>query len=283
MKTADAYRHCLKIATSHYENFPVASVLLPREQRLAVAAIYAFARQADDYADEPLPAAPPGGEAQLRLRLLDYWESCLDKHVEHPVFIALQDAIRRHYIPVQWLRDLISAFKQDVTVHRYETFEELRSYCSRSADPIGRLVLRLFDKDSVLAVAESDAICTALQLANFWQDLGQDITVRDRLYLPLEDCRRFGVGEADLKALRFNPATRNLMEFQVERTRRLFEKGRPLAARCGGRLGLNLRLVMAGGLAICDKIEELGFDTLNQRPKLGKKDWSKMTQKLFTR
>jgi squalene synthase HpnC len=276
LETSEAYRHCLKVASSHYENFPVASLLLPKPQRLAAAAIYAFARQADDYADEPLPGAPAGNEAALRLKLLDYWEACLDRQVHHPVFIALQDSIQRYHIPVQRFRDLISAFKQDATVTRYETFDEVLAYCRRSADPVGRLILRLFNKDDARSVEESDAICTALQLANFWQDLGQDLRQRNRLYLPLEDCRAFGVSEEDLLAGHATTAFRGLMAWQIGRTRRLFARGEDLPGRIGGRLGLNLKLVRAGGLAICDKVRDLGYDTLVERPKLGKRDWMRL-------
>ena len=284
MNLDEAYSRCLSMAAGHYENFPVASWLVPGRQRGAVAAIYAFARTADDFADEPLealglegrPGGAPGGKAEerLRLKLLKDWEAKLDQPAREPVFLALHDAIRRFAIPKQLLRDLVSAFRQDVVKRRYRDFDEVLDYCRRSANPVGRLVLRLFDRDDERSVRESDHICTALQLANFWQDLGQDASGRDRLYLPLDEMKAHGVRVEDPGRLRFSPGLGRLVALQVERTRGMFRQGADLARRAPGRLGMELRLTWLGGMQVLRKVEAQGFDTLSRRPRLGKGDWA---------
>lgn len=263
----DAYAHCRRKAFGHYENFPVASLLLPPQARDGVAAVYAFARAADDFADEP-EFAP----AKRRIGLLKGWAAKLDRKPELPEFVALQDACRRYKIPRQLLKDLIRAFTQDCLKPRYKNFAEVLGYCRNSANPVGRLVLRICDRDDAVAVAESDAICTALQLANFWQDIASDAQIRDRIYLPADDMKRFGVGDADLKAGRFSPALRELVRFQVNRCESYFAAGEGLPARLGGRLGAEIRLTLLGGRRILEKIRAQGYDTLAKRPKLGKAD-----------
>lgn len=266
---ADAYGQCLDLARDHYENFPTASVLLRPRLRPAVAAIYAFARTADDYADEP-------EHEGRRLELLEAWERRLDEALdgrpEGPVFTALADSVRRFELPVQPLRDLLDAFRQDCTVRRYRSFDELLDYCSRSANPVGRLVLALHGQAGEESLRQSDATCTGLQLANFWQDVAVDLD-KDRVYLPLEDLHRFDLSEDELFARRATAPFRELLGFQVERTRRVFAPGWPLIARTGGRLGLWLRLVWGGGHRVLDRIERSGCDVFARRPKLGRGDW----------
>jgi phytoene synthase len=260
-----AYAHCRRAAFGHYENFPVASLLLPAQARDAVAAVYAFARRADDFADEP-------EFASRRLKLLSDWQANLDKKPVLPEFIALQDAIRRHQIPKQLLKDLISAFKQDCVKPSYAGFSQVLDYCRRSANPIGRLVLRICGRDGALELEESDQICTALQLANFWQDLASDASVRKRIYLPQDEMKRFGVEAAELEAGRCTEALRKLLRFQVERTEAYFARGEGLPVRLGGRLGAEIRLTLLGGRRILEKIRSQGYDTLLRRPKLGLAD-----------
>jgi squalene synthase HpnC len=265
-----AHRSCLERARDHYENFPTASRLLKAEIRPAVAAIYAFAREADDFADEPEFEG-------RRLELLDSWERALDEAVdgrpEGAVFVALRDAIERHRLPVQPLRDLLDAFRQDVTVSRYESFEEVLDYCTRSANPVGRLVLALHGERSEARLQQSDAVCTGLQLTNFWQDVAVDLD-KDRVYLPLEDLRRFELSEEKLFGRAALPAFRRLLAFQLERTRRVFAPGWPLVSERRGRLGLWLRLVWGGGHRVIERLERSGCDPFEHRPRLGARDWA---------
>jgi squalene synthase HpnC len=268
MDTRAAYQHCLALAQQHYENFPVASRLLRQDRRLAVAAIYAFARQADDYADEP-----QHGPAERRLALLDAWEAKLGAPGEDPVFIALHDACQRFSIPRGLLTDLLNAFRQDVRMSRYPDFGAVLGYCRLSANPVGRLVLAIHGRQGAQLEAMSDSICTGLQLANFWQDLRSDASARGRIYLPQDEMARSGVAEADLAAPVASPALRQLMRAQVERTRGIFAQGQGLPGQLGGLLGLEIRLTLLGGQAILDAIESQGFDSLRARPKLGKARW----------
>lgn len=258
----------------HYENFPVASILLPSRLRPAVEAIYAFARSADDIADEGdmAPAERQAGLARYGdlLRCIERGEP-----TGEPMFERLAAAIARHGLPLQSFHDLLSAFSQDVVTTRYNTYQELRAYCARSANPVGLLMLTLYGQADARSVAESDAICTALQLINFWQDVAIDWD-KGRIYIPLEDMRRFGVDEADIAAGDAGPAFRALMAFEVARARELMLSGAPLARRLPGRIGWELRLVVAGGLRILDRIERAGYDVFRNRPVLGKRDWLAM-------
>ncbi len=272
---AAAYAHCERAARDHYENFPVASLLLPKGKRRHVAAIYAFARQADDFADE---AAYDG----RRLELLEQWRRGLNEAAagiaEHPVFIALADTLFSQKLPVDLLRDLLRAFVQDVTVRGYETFDDLLSYCRLSANPIGRLVLLLFGHDEELLLVKSDAICTALQLANFWQDVSLDLD-KGRCYIPREDLTRFRCSVKDLARRNVTAPFVEVMRFEVARTRSLFLRGAGLPAEVGGRLGFELKLVVSGGLRILDKIEEAGCDVFSRRPSLTAPDWGRLLVK----
>ncbi len=264
-----AYAYCKAITVGHYENFPVASILLPRRLRGAVMAIYAFARTADDFADE---AQFEG----VRLTRLDEWQKMLeDHHPTHPIFIALQDARSRHKIPKQLLIDLVTAFKMDCAKSRYEKFDEILFYCRHSANPVGRLMLSLFGEDSPENLRLSDFICTALQITNFWQDVAVDLK-KNRIYLPAEDLKKFGVSEADLFSQQNKDAFKNLLKFQVDRAEDYFNRGRELGLRLSGRLGIEIRLTVLTGMTILKKLRAVDFDVFNNRPKLEKKDFIKL-------
>ncbi len=264
-----SFRYCENLAYGHYENFPVASFLIPREKRRHIAAIYAFARTADDFADEP------GLNERERMRRLIDWEKeledCYAGLARREIFNALKETIREYDIPRDLFMRLLKAFKSDVVTRRHATFHDLLRYCTDSANPVGRLVLLLFGYREAKLFEWSDHICTALQLANFWQDVTVDLD-KDRVYLPLEDLRRFGVSEQQLLSRSFTPAFRNLLEFQVTRTREYFEKGKPLLESVGRNLRLELRLTWRGGMEILRKIENAGYDVLKERPRLSKKD-----------
>lgn len=257
-----AFEYCEKITRAHYENFPVASRFIPASKRPYVAAIYAFARTADDFADEgDIPA-------QERLSKLDDWEEKLDRCCEgeasDPIFIALAETVSRCGIPKKPLADLVTAFRMDVTRSRFSTFHELLDYCTHSADPVGRLVLYIFSSATDRTMGFSDNICTALQLANFWQDVSVDWK-KGRLYLPLEDLQRFGYTENDLAMGIYDERFRNLLKYQVDRTKRYFESGRPLLAEAPNDLKFELRLTWFGGQTILNKIEQAEYDVLNRR------------------
>jgi len=271
-QTDVSYAHCEKVARDHYENFPVASLLLPKDKRKHVAVIYAFARQADDFADE---AAYEGRRAEL----LKDWRRQLDLAAagtaDHPIFIALAETLATHRLPVQLLHDLISAFEQDVRLASYETFDDVLDYCRLSANPVGRLLLHLFDRREESLMSRSDAICTALQLANFWQDVAVDLD-KGRCYIPRQDMARFQVSAQDLARRAVTPAFVELMRFQVGRTRAMFAEGSTLPAEVGGRLGVELKLVVLGGQRVLELIEKAGFDIFTRRPKLTTHDWGRL-------
>jgi squalene synthase HpnC len=255
----------------HYENFPVASRLVPTRLRPAVQAIYRFARAADDIADEG--DAPPGS----RLAALETFSRALEaiERGETPAlapFPALAAAIRAHDLPLEPFHDLLSAFSQDVTTTRYATFADVADYCNRSANPVGRLMLALFRARSPVNERASDAICTGLQLANFWQDVAIDWT-KGRLYIPQEDLARFDVGEAQIAAGRADGGWPALMKFQTERARAMLDDGRPLLAALPWRLRLEIGAVIAGGRRILARIDQVGGDVFRRRPVLGPLDW----------
>jgi len=258
----------------HYENFPVASLLLPAHLRPAVAAIYAFARSADDFADEG-DLSP-----EKRLRLLAGYQAELDRiecgePTDHPIFQRLRPHIEAHHLPLQLFRDLLDAFIQDVSKDRYADFNELIDYCRRSANPVGRLLLHLFDAATPENLRRSDAICSALQLINHWQDVGIDIgkNANGRIYLPQDELARFNVTEDMLRCRVTSADFLRLMRFQVERARALMLSGAALGRDLPGRIGLEIRVIVAGGLRILDKIESAGYDVFNRRPVLGVFDW----------
>ncbi len=260
------------MSAGHYENFPVASFLVPRRLRPAVLAIYHFARAADDIADEG-NAAPAA-----RLAELQRFERALDaiaggKTTHDDRFAALASAVHDHALPIEPLRALLSAFEQDVTITRYANIDALSDYCRRSANPVGRLVLHLYGAASDANIACSDAICTALQLANFWQDIAVDWR-KGRLYVPLDELERFGVREDDIDAGRADARWRALMGFETARTRGLLESGRPLVHALPWRLALELAGVLAGGHRILDRIDRVDGDVFRRRPSLARRDWT---------
>jgi squalene synthase HpnC len=263
--SADAFRVCEELAYRHYENFPVASWLIPKAQRKYVAALYSFARTADDFADEP------GYSVAERIENLRRWEerlaNCYEGTASHPIFVALAETVERFQIPQQLFLDLLSAFRQDVTINRYETFDELLAYCQRSANPVGRLILLLFNYRSEQLFEQSDAICAALQLTNFLQDVSVDMKT-NRIYIPQEDFAEYEYTELDLQNRTVNQAFRMLMESQVRRTEELFAQGRPLLDAVGTDLRRELRLTWHGGMEILKKIRNAQFDVLSARPKL---------------
>jgi squalene synthase HpnC len=261
------------VAVDHYENFPVASLLCPARLRPAVRAIYAFARTADDIADEG-DAAPPQRLASLAAYRQDLEAIASDRppSTRWPeVFVPLATALRSHHLPVDLLAALLDAFTQDVIVTRYADRAALLDYCRRSANPVGRLLLHLYGVAGSDALARSDAICTALQLANFWQDLGRD-TARGRLYVPEADCRRHGADPAALLAGRDGAAARAVVRELVAWSRDLMRFGAPLVHATAGRAGWELRLVVQGGLRILERIDRLDGATLLQRPTIGARD-----------
>jgi squalene synthase HpnC len=264
-----AYRHCFDLARTHYENFPVASRFLPAEHRPALAAVYAFARTADDFADEGIISPDE------RLRKLDHWHERLERAVagsaDHPIFIALADTIRRYAIPTTLFENLLTAFRWDVTKQTYESFQDVLEYCRNSANPVGRIVLHIFGTPPEEQLTWSDAICTALQLANFWQDVSVD-TKKGRIYAPLEDLRRFRYTQEDLFNGLEDVRFQELIHFQVDRTRSLFNAGRPLLRASPKLLRLELTLTWNGGMRILDMIERLHYRVLSQRPTLRWRD-----------
>jgi len=272
--TDAAYARCLEIARGHYENFPVASRLLPRAMRPHIAAIYAFARTADDFADE---GNRPDDE---RLALLDDWRDRLhraaggdfvaDDFDAAAIFRALAVTMRRHDLEPELFDDLLSAFRQDVLVKRYEDWDTVLDYCRRSANPVGRLVLRLAGYRDTRLDDLSDAVCTALQLTNFWQDLQIDWR-KGRLYVPQTLVQAAAADENDLDRGRVTPEWRAAISSAAGATRTLFEKGRPIADAVRGRLKWELRATWLGGIRILDRLEAAGFDVFTSRPSL---DWT---------
>jgi squalene synthase HpnC len=259
------------MSVAHYENFPVASLLLPARLRRPVAVIYRFARSADDFADE--------GErsAATRLALLDGYRAELaaieaGRPVRAPLFRELGEVIAAHRLPLAHFYDLLDAFSQDVTKLRYASFDEVIAYCRRSADPVGRLMLHLYGESDEANAASSDSICSALQLINFWQDIEIDFR-KNRIYLPQDEMKRFGVSEAHIAARDASGNWWSLMRFQIERARSLLLAGAPLASRLPGRIGLEIRAVVQGGLRILDKLERVKGDVFRHRPALKALDW----------
>ncbi len=259
------------MSAGHYENFPVASVLLPAPLRHPVAVIYRFARSADDFADEgDLPAAE-------RLAQLDGYRQELGRleagaAPQRPLFAELGQIVNQYRLPLPLFHVLLDAFAQDVVKKRYADFAEILDYCRRSADPVGRLLLHLFGAASEDNLKRSDAICTSLQLINFWQDVEIDWS-KDRIYLPQDEMRRFGVTERQIAGRVTSGQWQDLMRFQVERARALMKSGAPLGSVLPGRIGLEIRTIVQGGLRILEKIDKAGGDVYHHRPVLRAYDW----------
>lgn len=274
----ESFRRCKHIARKHYENFPVGSILIPRHLQPFVFAVYAFARTADDFADEP------GYSDAERILYLNEWEELflrsLESRTRHPIMWAVTETIRAKDLPVQLFLDLLSAFRQDVTVKRYKTFRSVLDYCRRSANPIGRLLLMIFGYRDPKLFPRSDAICTALQLTNFWQDVSVDIK-KNRIYLPDEDMFSFGVSENDLVLTTVGRHLKDLIRFEVERTAGMFKMGRPLLKNIRGRFRYEIKFVLIGGNTILRKIEKNDYDVLKVRPTLSFRDTPSFIYQFF--
>jgi squalene synthase HpnC len=267
---SESRQYCKHVCNSHYENFSVASWLLPRGLRPHFHAVYAYCRWADDLADET-----GGGDAAQSL--LDWWRDELELAYsgtpKHPVMIALAETVREFAIPKAPFLDLLTAFARDQRVNRYETYDELLDYCRNSANPVGRIVLSLYRQFDAGRASLSDEICTGLQLANFWQDVARDLD-KGRVYLPAEDRHRFGYTDEDLEERRYTAGFVALMKFQVERTRQFFERGRPLLTLLPRRPRMNVELFLRGGEAVLDGIERVKYDVWTTRPVVTK--WQKV-------
>lgn len=255
------------LATSHYENFTVATYLLPKHLRQPFCNVYAYCRWADDLGDEI-------GDRAKSLELLDWWgaelEKCYCGTSTHPVFIALQDTVRRFDIPIIPFSDLLVAFKQDQTITRYPTWDDVMHYCRYSANPVGRLVLYLCGYRDAERQTLSDFTCTALQLANFWQDVARDLE-KDRIYIPLDMLHDHGLSEPELFGKVFDKRYSALMRTLVDQTRDLFNKGVRLTEMVDARIRVDIDLFSRCGLAVLDSIEDIGYNTLQQRPSLDTK------------
>ncbi|HEX5125543.1 MAG TPA: squalene synthase HpnC [Rhodocyclaceae bacterium] len=258
----------------HYENFPVASLLLPRHLREPIEAIYAFARTADDIADEgdalPVHRLAALNDYYRELNIIEQGGEPLEA-----MFIRLARNVRKYRLPTNLLRDLLDAFSQDVVKTRYANFDEVVDYCCRSANPIGRLLLHLYDRATAENLARSDDICTSLQIINFWQDVAIDWQ-KGRVYLPQDDLAQFGVSEAQIDNGYVDENWRALMRFQIARARRMMLRGAPLATALPGRMGWELRFVVQGGLRILERIEAVDYDVFRHRPTLGKLEWARL-------
>ncbi len=259
------------MSAGHYENFPVASILLPARLRQPVGVVYRFARTADDFADEGdlTPAERLARLAAYRDELRRLQRNQLP---QTPLFGALGGVIRAYDLPMQPFFDLLDAFSQDVTQSRYADFAELMEYCRRSADPVGRLMLHLYGAVRDENLSQSDAICSALQLINFWQDVAIDFR-KNRIYLPQDEMARFGITEGGIATAESGGRWPELMRFQTERARAMLQSGAPLASRLPGRIGLELRMIVQGGLRILDKLDAVRGDVFRRRPVLKTLDW----------
>lgn len=278
-----SFKYCEEIARSHYENFPVASFFIPKEKRKYIFSIYAFARAADDFADEPGIRSK-----EDRLNLLDEWNQkltdCYNGKTYDPIFIALNKTVNDNKIPIEPLENLLKAFKQDVVKSRYENFGEVLDYCSYSANPIGRLMLMIFGEQDENMFRLSDNICTALQLTNFWQDVSIDLE-KDRIYIPLEDMKHFGYSEEELKKKILTDNFKKLLKFKIEETQKFFDKGKELIALTKKqdklkKLSKQLILTWYGGTEILNKIIKNDYDVFNKSPKLKYFDKLKLVLKL---
>jgi len=272
-----AYEYCQRLVRSHYENFPVASFILPKRLRLPISVIYAFARNADDFADEG------NLDRETRLASLNDYDDKLDKisageYVEDPVFIALADVIKQHELPIQLFHDLITAFRLDVTKTRYSDIDDVWDYCRYSANPVGRLLLHLIGEDSEENLQLSDDICSALQLINFLQDVEQDYVENNRIYLPHKDMLVFNINEEHIKTKISDKAMFQLIQKQIEIARNKMLSGQPLGRAVRGRFGFQLRIMINGGLRVLDLLEKQKTD-LFSRPRLKARDWLWMVWK----
>ena len=265
-----AYQYCMHMVHSHYENFPVASLAIPKHLRRPISAIYAFARSADDFADEgdltPDERLYKLEEYDIKLQHIN------EPSAAEPIFIALAHTIETHHLPVQLFHDLLTAFKQDITKKRYANFVEVLAYCKNSANPIGRLLLHLVDQASEENLRQSDAVCSALQVINFLQDIEQDYRENNRIYLPQDEMSQFSVTEDHIKQQNCDQALQSLLEFQIKRTKKMLLEGAPLGQKLTGRFGLQLRIMINGGSRILQLLD-LHKENCFSRPRLKKLDW----------
>jgi len=266
-----AYQFCQQLAQNHYENFPVASVLLPEKLRRPISVIYAFARTADDFADEG------NASQEHRLNQLNSYSDALQAIQEgrydntNPIFIALADVLEQHHLPIKLFDDLLDAFKQDVIKGRYQNFSEVLDYCRRSADPVGRLLLLLSNQPSQLQLKQSDAVCSALQLVNFYQDIVQDMTESDRIYIPVDELKQFNINEQQLMDVNSNTTSLSpLLRLQYHRAEDLMSQGYPLGASLDGRIGWEIRAMTLGGIMTLSLLSSQADDSLLKRPRLSK-------------
>ena len=272
LSPAEADAYCRRLARSHYENFPVASLVLPRRLRQHFSNVYAYCRWSDDLGDET-------GDPQRSVELLAWWRGelkrCFAGDVSHPVFVSLRRTVTEFGIPQQPFADLISAFEQDQHVLQYDSFEQLLDYCTRSADPVGRIVLHLCRAVNDQTLSWSDSICTGLQLANFWQDVARDAAI-GRVYLPQEDRNRFGYSDDELRRRTTNEAFVELMRFEVDRARQFLECGRPLVTVLRGRMRIAVEMFVMGGLQILSEIERINYQVWDKRPVVSKRQFARM-------
>lgn len=267
----NAYKNSLTFAKSHYENFPVVLFTIPKEIRKHIAVVYQFARQADDIADEGNFAT------ETRLEKLNEYENdfnlSLNGTPKNDFWLALKNTIEKFSIEEKLFLDLISAFKQDVIKNRYETFEELLDYCSRSANPVGRILLKIFNVNNIEAITASDKICTALQLTNFYQDISIDI-LKNRIYLPKEKMKLFGVEEQQIKNKIADENFKRLLKTLLEESKIMFEEGKNIHRYIPINFQLQMKMTILGGEKILEKISLIDYDVFNKRPKLSKKDFA---------
>lgn len=267
----DAYAYCRQMVRSHYENFPVASFILPKRLRQPISVIYAFARTADDFADEG------DWDAGTRLTKLQQYDDHLDaiangETIDNPIFIALADVIEKHHLPLPLFHDLITAFRCDVNKTRFTNIDDVWDYCRYSANPVGRLLLHLMNAATAENLERSDAVCSALQLINFLQDIEQDFVENNRIYLPQADLQRFGVSEEHFRTQRSDDAFAQLLQQQITYAREKMLFGKPLGRAVTGRFGFQLRLMINGGLRVLELLERQQGN-LFSRPRLNKRDW----------
>lgn len=273
MNLEESYNYCLKLTRDHYENFPVASLLIPSKYRKDIAAVYAFARTADDFADE----------LKDRSKLLDWRNQlyqCTEDIYTNPIFHALSDTIKQFQLPVEWLDNLLTAFLMDLDKTRFHDYNDLLHYCTYSANPVGRIVLWIFGYRSDDLMKRSDQITTALQLTNFWQDISIDIN-KGRLYIPLEILNRFKITESDIFQRKFSSNFALLMSELIKETNTLFSKGLALIDAVDGRLKLELKLTVAGGMEILKKVHKNREKILYYRPTVSTIDWIRLFLKSF--
>ena len=279
LSLVDAEQYCRRLACSHYENFPVVTWFLPRSLRQHFYNVYAYCRWADDLGDET-------GEPATSLMLLNWWRTELDRcyagTATHPVLLALQTTIDRFSIPREHFMDLISAFEQDQTVQEYDSLPQLLDYCTRSANPVGRIILYLGECHDAQHAALSDSICTGLQLANFWQDVARDFEI-GRIYLPREIRRQFGYSDAEMQTRRTTPEFQNMLQHLTGIARELLQQGQPLVGKMPGRLSMDIALFIRGGLLILDAIERVDYRVWEVRPKVKKSQLALAAMKAWCR